>query len=85
MPCVETGTFAVENWWCTVVGFGAVKPSTLFESYLMPMMYVPAELVLKLTVVTPFEVLMFALIFVHPELYAKLPAAWLKKLSTSQT
>jgi hypothetical protein len=43
------------------------------------MMYVPAELALKVTVVTPFDVLMFALTFEQPELYTKLPAAWLKK------
>jgi len=46
---------------------------------LIPMMYVPAAFALKLTVVTPFDVLMFALIFVQLELYAKLPEVWLKK------
>ena len=54
------------------MGFGAAKPSTLCEWYLIPMKYVPAELALKLTVVTPFDVLMVESIFVQPDVYAKL-------------
>ena len=49
-------------------GLGAAKPVTLVASYLIPIMNVPAELALKVMVVTPFDVLMFALIFVQPEL-----------------
>lgn len=62
-----------------VPGLGALKPTTLVASYLMPTIYVPAELALNVMVVTPFDVLMFALIFVQPDVYTKLPAAWLKK------
>lgn len=50
------------------MGLGAAKPTTLVASYLMPMIYVPAELALKVMVVTLPDVLMFALIFVQPEL-----------------
>ncbi len=60
-------------------GLGALKPLTLVASYLTPMTNVPAELALKVTVVTPPDVLMLALIFVQPKVYTKLPDAWLKK------
>jgi hypothetical protein len=72
-----------------VFGLGAVAPLTLVESYLMPMMYVPAELALNVMVTAPVpefcvmdvvilvQLLVYALLpDVNPNFFVKLAGIW---------